>query len=148
MSEGLKETLEKLGPMTFDHVAIAVRSINEAAPVYMAMGLGPMEVEDVPDEQVRVALFRLQNGCKIELLEPLSEQSPMHKYLQKRGPGIHHFCLRVKDINTALEKAKAAGLRVINDPPNHGAHHCLVSFLHPASTGGVLIELSQPEAQT
>jgi methylmalonyl-CoA/ethylmalonyl-CoA epimerase len=102
-----------------------------------------MTVEEVASEQVRVGLLELKNQCRIELLEPTTKDSAVQKFLDSRGPGIHHVCLRVADIGVTLKELKEKGVRLINEQPKRGAHNCLVAFVHPRSTGGVLIELSQ-----
>lgn len=128
----------------FDHVGIAVRSLAEGEKIYQAMGFTEGHVEEVKSEKVRVKIFSLNNGARIELLEPTSDASVVAKFLEKRGPGIHHICLRVKDIRSVLKKIKKANMRMINEEPFRGAGNCDVAFIHPASAGGVLIELSQP----
>ena len=127
-----------------DHIGIAVKSLDEGKPFYEALGIaGEMTTEVVPTEQVKVGFMTLKNGSRIELLEPTSPESPIAKFLTKRGPGIHHICLRVTDIRQVMKKLKDKGLRVLSDEPKPGAHNCLVAFVHPASAGGVLVELSQ-----
>jgi methylmalonyl-CoA/ethylmalonyl-CoA epimerase len=130
-------------PYDMDHIGVAVRTLEEGKVFYEALGLGPMHVEEVASEKVKVGFFTLANGSRIELLEPTSSDSPIAKFLDKRGPGIHHICLRVDDIRAALVKLKAQGMQLINEEPKPGAHGCLVAFVHPKSTGGILIELSQ-----
>ena len=129
---------------SFDHVGIAVKSIEQAQGFYQALGMQIAGIEEVPTEKVKVAMFELANHSRIELLEATSEDSPIHKFLEKRGPGIHHVCLRVDDIEGAVAKLKEAGMQLINEEPRPGAHGCRVVFVHPKSTGGVLLELSQP----
>ena len=102
-----------------------------------------METECVASEKTKVGFLKLGNRANLELLEPLDQDSAVRKYLDKRGPGIHHICLRVKGIDAMVESLKAKGVRMINDKPKDGAHGCRVAFIHPASTGGVLIELSE-----
>lgn len=128
----------------FDHVGIAVHSIEDGEKVYKAMGFLDGQTEVVQSEKVRVKMFELSNNSRIELLEPTSAESPVAKFLAKRGPGIHHICLRVQNIRAALEKLKAANIRLIHETPFSGAHNCEVAFIHPTGAGGVLIELSQP----
>ena len=137
----------KNSDFVFDHVGIAVNSIAEAKKMYLAMGMKGDETEDVPAEKVRVCMFTLSNNARVELIEPLNDQSPIKKFLDTRGPGIHHYCLSVKNITQTIKDLKSKGMTIINDPPNHGAHNCLVSFIHPKSAGGVLIELSQKMQQ-
>ena len=127
-----------------DHVGIAVESLEVAKVAYLAMGWADSPAEVVASEKVRVQMFDLANQSRLELIEPTDESSPIAKFLKKRGPGIHHICLRVKDIRQTLAKLKEAGLQLIHEEPIKGAHNCQVAFVHPKSTGGVLIELSQP----
>ena len=138
-----------LGELSFemDHLGIAVESLEKGEMFYRAMGFGPMQVEDAPSERVRVGFLRLQNQSNIELLEPTSPNSPIRKFLDKRGPGIHHVCLRVTDIDSALRRLKEQGVRLIDHEAKAGAHGCRVAFIHPSAAGGVLIELSQPAKQ-
>lgn len=128
-----------------DHIAIAVESLEKGRDFYEALGLGPMDVEVVPTEKVKTGFFELANGPSLELLEPTDPESPIAKFLAKRGPGIHHICLRVKDIRSVMQALKAKGIQLIDNEPKPGAHGCLVAFIHPKSTGGVLVELSQPQ---
>lgn len=130
-----------------DHIGIAVESLEKGAVFYQALGFGEMETEVVESERVKVGFLRLANRANLELLESLDADGTIKKFLDKRGPGIHHICLRVKGIDQILEDLKAKGVRLINDRAKMGAHNCRVAFVHPASTGGVLIELSErPEA--
>jgi methylmalonyl-CoA epimerase len=117
--------------------------LAEGELVYKAMGFSAGTIEEVKSEFVRVKIFELNNNSRIELLEPTSAESPVAKFLARRGPGIHHICLRVPDINKALKKLKNANIRLIHEHPFRGAHDCEVAFIHPSSAGGVLIELSQ-----
>jgi methylmalonyl-CoA/ethylmalonyl-CoA epimerase len=128
----------------FDHVGIAVTSLAEGEKVYKAMGFQEGITEEVLREKVRVRMFELGNQSRVELLEPLDAESPVAKFLDKRGPGIHHICLRVKDIRATLKRLKLDNIRLIHEEPFLGAHNCMVAFIHPASAGGVLVELSQP----
>jgi methylmalonyl-CoA epimerase len=130
----------------FDHVGIAVASLDEGEKFHRTLGFAPGKSETVESEKVRVRMFEMANQSRIELLEPTSPDSTIAKFLEKRGPGIHHVCLRVKDVRKALDRLKQAKYRLVHDEPFKGAHNCLVAFVHPASTGGVLIELSQPMA--
>ena len=132
-----------LNELEIDHIGIAVESLQLGKGFYEALGLGPMTVEEVPSQKVKVGFFELKNQANIELLEATSADSPIAKFIQKRGGGIHHICLRVKDISATLEVLKKKGTRLINEAPVEGAHNCLVAFVHPSSTGGVLVELSQ-----
>lgn len=128
---------------TLDHIGVAVESLEKGKTFYEALGLGPMHVEDVPSEKVKVGFFELANDARIELLEPTSSDSPIAKFLANRGPGVQQVCLKVNDIRLAIAQLKAKGMQMINEEPRQGAGGCLVAFVHPKSTGGVLLELSQ-----
>lgn len=125
-----------------DHVGIAVRSIEEALPLYRALGLEVERIEEVPAEGVRVAMIAC-GETHIELLEPTREDSPIAKFLEQRGPGIHHICLGTDDVRADDAKLRAAGVKVLRPEPTIGAGGCQVQFVHPKSAGGVLLELSQ-----
>ncbi|MEE8525735.1 MAG: methylmalonyl-CoA epimerase, partial [Thermoanaerobaculia bacterium] len=126
-----------------DHIGIAVRSIEEGRRLYEALGLEVEAIEEVPSEGVRVAMIRCGDS-RIELLEPTRADSPIARFLEKRGPGIHHLCLATDDVRGDDQKLRDAGLRVLRPEPSRGAGGCWVQFVHPKSTGGVLLELSQP----
>ena len=129
--------------VTLDHVGIAVGALDAALAFYRdVLGLELDVPEDVPSQRVR-AHFIAVGESTLELLEATTEDSPIAKFVAKRGPGLHHVCLRVDDINAALAELKARGVRVIDETPRPGAHHSLVAFLHPSSTHGVLVELKQ-----
>ena len=128
---------------SIDHIGVAVRSLTEGRKSYEAMGLKVSDVEEVVSEKVRVLMIELKNSSRIELLEPTSNDSVIAKFLEKRGPGVHHICLRVDDIQAVIARLKATDVTLIHEKPFKGAHNCLVAFIHPKSVGGVLIELSQ-----
>lgn len=132
-------------PFSMDHIGVAVKSLESGFKFYQALGYSEMETEEVPSEKVKVGFLPLANGCDIELLEPTSEDSPIAKFIAKRGEGIHHICLRVENIQEVMGRLKSKGVQLINDEPKIGAHNCLVAFVHPRSTGGVLLELSEPQ---
>ena len=126
------------------HVGIAVRSIEAAAGVFHR--LFPQEAaptEEVADQGVRVAFFRA-GPCTLELTEATRPDSPIAKFIEKRGEGVHHLSFEVPDLEAELRRLKAAGVRLIDETPRPGAGGCRIAFLHPSSTNGVLIELSQP----
>jgi methylmalonyl-CoA/ethylmalonyl-CoA epimerase len=125
-----------------EHVGIAVRSIEEARGFYEALGLRIEAIEDVPQEGVRVALIPCGQS-RIELLEPTTEDSPIAKFLEKRGPGIHHLCLASSDVRADDARLREGGYQVLRPEPTRGAGGCWVQFVHPKSTGGVLLELSE-----
>jgi len=124
-----------------DHIGIAVRSL-ESAKIYEDLGLAVQHVEVVETQQVKTAFLSVGDS-NLELLEPTSPDSPIAKFIGKRGEGIHHICFRVENIEEHLERLKAKGYRLINEAPVPGAHGCRVAFLHPAAGNGVLIELSE-----
>ncbi len=137
------EILNEVG-FQLDHLGVAVRSLEEGFQFYKALGFRAMPTEEVPTEKVRVGFLHLDNQASIELLEATSDESPIKKFIDKRGPGIHHVCLRVKGIDHVANRLVQAGVKLINEKPRPGAHGCRVVFVHPASTGGVLLELSEP----
>lgn len=125
-----------------DHIGIAVRSIDEARGLYEALGLEVEEIEEVPREKVRVAMIPC-GQARIELLEPTAPDSPIAKFLDDRGPGIHHLCLKSGDVVADDAKLREAGFRVLRDEPTAGAGGTRVQFVHPKSTGGVLLEIAE-----
>ena len=126
-----------------DHVGIAVEDVAKALAFYRdALGLEVEAAEEVPTQRVR-AHFIPTGQAALELLEATAADSPIAKYLDKRGPGIHHVTLRVDDIAAALAQVKAHGVRVIDEQPRPGAEGALVAFIHPSATHGVLVELKQ-----
>jgi methylmalonyl-CoA/ethylmalonyl-CoA epimerase len=133
--------------MKINHLGIATKDISEALKFWEgALGLENVHTETVEDQKVRVAMLPLGES-RIELLEPTSEDSPISKFLEKRGGGIHHIAVEVEDIREALAKLKQAGARLIDETPRIGAEGCLVAFVHPASANGVLLELVQENKQ-
>jgi methylmalonyl-CoA/ethylmalonyl-CoA epimerase len=126
-----------------DHLGIAVENAEDAIRFWMALGLAPKHVETVASQKVK-ATFLPAGETNIELLEPTEPDSPIAKYIEKNGGGIHHICVEVADIRKSLAALRALGFRLIHDEPIRGAHNKWVAFVHPKSTGGVLLELSQP----
>ena len=127
--------------MKIDHIGIATTGIEDAASIYRdVLGVHVTETEEVSGQKVRVAMLPIGES-RIELLEATSDDSPISKFLAKRGPGIHHIALRVENIRGTLAELKSKGTRLIDEEPRAGAGGCLVAFVHPSSTGGVLIEL-------
>ena len=125
-----------------DHIGIAVEDLDVAIQTYETLGFTVESVDDVPGFGVKVAFLPMESG-NVELVQPVSNDSAMAKYMEKKGQGIHHLCFEVYDIRMALKRLEAAGVVLIDKVPRHGAHGSLVAFLHPKSTGGVLIELAQ-----
>lgn len=130
--------------MKINHLGIATKEIAEALRFWEdALGLENVHTETVEEQKVRVAMLPLGES-RVELLEPTSEDSPIAKFIEKRGSGgIHHVAVETDDIVASLAKLKAAGARLIDETPRIGAEGCLVAFVHPAATGGVLLELVQ-----
>jgi len=132
--------------MKINHLGIATKGIDEALKFWSdALGLENIHTEIVEDQKVRVAMLPIGES-RIELLEPTSDDSPISKFLEKRGGGIHHIAVEVEDINAALSTLKSNGVRLIDEAPRIGAEGCLVAFVHPSSANGVLLELVQSTA--
>jgi methylmalonyl-CoA/ethylmalonyl-CoA epimerase len=125
-----------------DHIGVAVVSIDDALGVYQALGLGEAHREEVPAQKVRAAFLPVGES-RIELLEPTAEDSPVAKFLAKRGGGVHHICFAVEDIQGSIEELRSKGFRLLHIEPVAGADGKRVAFLHPDAGHGVLIELSQ-----
>jgi methylmalonyl-CoA epimerase len=126
-----------------DHIAIAVQNLEEAARFYRDMlGLELTNVEVVREQKTKVGFFPV-GDTNIELVEPAADDSPLVKFLETKGPGIHHLCFEVEDIEDEIKTLLDRGAHLIDQTPRPGAHHTRVAFLHPKGTGGVLLELSQ-----
>lgn len=127
--------------MKVDHIGIATRSIEESLKFWRdALGLEVKHTETVEEQGVNVAMLPAGEP-RVELLEPTGPASPVAKFLEKRGPGIHHVAVRVEDIRASLARLKREGARLIDEEPRVGAGGCLVAFVHPTASGGVLLEL-------
>jgi len=127
--------------LKIDHIGIAVKNLQEAIATYRGLfGKEPEHVESVPGQGVNVAMFRAGESS-IELLEGLDGTSPIAKFIEKRGEGIHHICLQVDNLEEAMRKAEASGMELISGQAQGGARGTKVTFLHPKTTHGVLIEL-------
>jgi methylmalonyl-CoA epimerase len=127
-----------------DHVGVAVDDIESALALYRdALGMPLVHRETVPEQGVEAALLDVGDG-HIELLQPLGAETPVGKFLARKGPGLHHVAYRVADVEQALSTLAQAGLRLIDEHPRTGIRGSRVAFLHPASTGGVLTEIVQP----
>lgn len=132
--------------MKIEHIGIATRGIDDALAFWRdALGLSVVDIEEVAEQKVRVAMLPIGEP-RIELLEPTSSDSPIAKFLEKRGAGVHHIAVRVDDIRAALARLKESGARLIDETPRTGAGGCLVAFIHPASANGVLVELVERTA--
>jgi len=135
---------EGLEDCFLDHVAIAVEDIEKSVEMYTALGLHFSEEREVVESQkVKTAFAHIDKNAHIELLEGTSPESNISKFVTKNGPGIHHLCFRVPNIVLKQSELKDKGFRFIYDSPVVGAGNCLVKFIHPKSTGGVLIEISE-----
>lgn len=126
-----------------DHVAIAVRSLDEKIAIFRdVLGIEPRSIESLPEHGVRVALFVLGDD-RIELLEPLGDASPIAKFLEKRGEGVHHISLAARGVDALLGRLSASGVPLIDSAARTGAEGKRVAFIHPKGTGGILFELSE-----
>ncbi|MCW8894029.1 MAG: methylmalonyl-CoA epimerase [Deltaproteobacteria bacterium] len=126
-----------------NHIGIAVKSLDASIPFYRDhLGMNYEGSEEVAEQKVKVAMLQVGES-RIELLEPTADDSPVAKFLEKNGEGIHHIAYEVEDIETTLSDMKEKGVRLIDETPRHGAHNSLIAFLHPKATGGVLTEICQ-----
>jgi methylmalonyl-CoA/ethylmalonyl-CoA epimerase len=127
-----------------DHLAIAVKDLEKAVKSYEAIGIKfDLEREIVESQKVKVAFGRIDYWGRIELLESTDPEGHIGKFIAKKGEGIHHICFRVTDLKSKEAELRGKGFKFTADQPFMGAHNCLVNFIHPSSTGGVLLELSQ-----
>lgn len=126
-----------------DHIGIAVRSIEASLPLYApGLGFNLSSTELLVEHKVRVAMLPI-GAQRLELLEPVGEDSPIARFIARRGEGLHHVCFQVEDVASELKRLEANGVRLVDSEPRPGANGCLVAFIHPESAAGVLIELSQ-----
>lgn len=124
-----------------DHIGIAVKNLDETIPYYTeTLGLTVLKIEEVASESVRVAFIDAGN-VKLELLEPMSEKSAIHSFIEKKGEGIHHIAFGVEGIEERMNELREKGVRILNEQPKIGAGGAQVAFLHPKSSYGVLYEL-------
>ena len=129
--------------MKIDHIGIATRQLDEGLALWRdALGLSVDSTEEISEQGVRVAMLPI-GDTHVELLEALSPDSSVGKFISKRGPGIHHIAVQVDDINASLADLKSKGARLIDETPRIGAGGCLIAFVHPSTTNGVLLELVQ-----
>jgi methylmalonyl-CoA/ethylmalonyl-CoA epimerase len=127
-----------------NHIGVAVTCIEEALPYYRdQLGMNYEGEEVVAEQKVKVAFLQIGES-RIELLEPTSDESPVAGFLKKNGPGVHHIAYEVDDLDGALQKLEAQGVRLIDKEPRKGAHGTKIAFVHPKASGGVLTELCQP----
>ena len=149
MPETPIESLGRLGPVLgLHHVGLAVESIAGSRGFYeTTLGLVGVGEDEVVDQQVRVLMLQSPSrgeATRIELLEPMSDASPIARHLERRGPGLHHLAYAVEDLEGRLAMLLDEGVTLIDEVPRIGAHGMKIAFLHPQSTGGVLIELCEP----
>ena len=131
-------------PKKISHIGIAVTSIDEALPFYTeVLGLEFEGTEVVAEQKVKVAFLAIGES-RIELLEPTAPDSPVARFLEKNGPGIHHLAYQVDGLEERLAALKSQGVRLVDETPRTGAHHTRIAFLHPKASGGVLTELCEP----
>ena len=133
--------LNRLGEV--EHIGIAVQELEDAKKIYCdILGLELTDEKTLPERGVKVAFLETGN-TKVELLEGIGDESPVSKFVQRKGPGVHHLCFEVADIKRVMNELEAAGVRLIDEEPRMGAEGKLVAFLHPKSASGVLIELTE-----
>ena len=128
--------------LKIDHIGIAVKNLQESMAFYELLGLTSTGVEEVAEQKVRVAFFPAGDS-EIELLESTSPDGPIARFIEKNGEGIQHMALRVKNIDATLAELKAKGVRLIDEKPRYGAGGARIAFIHPKSTGGILLEISE-----
>ena len=132
-------------PTHIEHIGIAVSSLEESIPYYeKVLGLECYAIEEVADQKVRTAFFRV-GDTKIELLESTDPEGPIGKFIEKKGPGVHHLAFAMEDVGEALKQAQDQGVRLIDEVPRKGAEGLQIGFLHPKSTQGVLTEFCGQE---
>ncbi len=128
--------------MKLDHVGIAVEDLQAAGRLYESLGLACAGREELEEQKVTVAFYPL-GETRLELLQSTDPEGPIGKFIARKGPGLHHLCVEVPDVAAALERLAAEGFQLIDRVPRAGAGGCKVAFVHPKSTGGVLLELSE-----
>jgi methylmalonyl-CoA epimerase len=129
--------------MKLEHIGIAVKDIEGHLRIWRdLLGFRLKMISEEPEQKVRVAMLDV-GGVTVELLEPTSEDSTIHKFIERRGEGLHHLSFEVEDIEKSMKDLKSRGARLIDEVPRKGAHAAKIAFVHPRSTGSVLIELSQ-----
>jgi methylmalonyl-CoA/ethylmalonyl-CoA epimerase len=129
--------------MKLDHIGIAVKDLEESMKFYgEVLGMKVSEPEELKDRKLKICFVSI-GDANVELLFPTEADSPVGKFIEKKGPGIHHLCYQVDDINQELAKLKEAGVKMIDQEAKPGAHNTMVAFIHPKSSGGVLTELAQ-----
>jgi methylmalonyl-CoA/ethylmalonyl-CoA epimerase len=134
-------------PMKLSHIGIAIENLAGAVEAFsLLFGRGPDRSEEILDQKVKAAIFSA-GGSRVELLEATAPDSPIAKFIDRRGPGIHHIALEVDDIEGELRRLKSAGVRLIDESPRKGVGGALIAFVHPRSTAGILVELQQKKEE-
>jgi methylmalonyl-CoA/ethylmalonyl-CoA epimerase len=128
--------------LKIDHIGIAVRSLAESSKLYELLGIKATGTEEVTEQKVKVAFFPVGDS-EVELLESTAPDGPIARYIEKNGEGIQHIALRVDNLEATLAELKAKGVRLIDEKPRYGAGGAKIAFVHPKSTGGILLELSE-----
>jgi methylmalonyl-CoA/ethylmalonyl-CoA epimerase len=128
--------------LKIDHVGIAVKNLAESSKLYEILGIKSTGTEEVAEQKVKVAFFPVGDS-EVELLESTAPDGPIARYIEKNGEGMQHLALRVDDLEAALVELKAKGIRLIDEKPRYGAGGARIAFVHPKSTGGILLELSE-----
>ncbi len=131
-----------------DHIGIAVRDLEKSLARWTALfGAENASIEEIAERGVRLAILNFPESPAVELVSPLGETSPLAKFLEERGEGIHHFCFEVEDIEAMMEELKKAGLQLVSEKPQMGAAGSLIAFVHPKSLNGVLVELREAKTR-
>ena len=128
--------------LKIDHIGIAVKSLSESSKLYELLGIKSTGTEEVAEQKVNIAFFPVGDS-EVELLESTASDGPIARYIEKNGEGMQHIALRVDDLDAALAELKAKGVRLIDEKPRYGAGGARIAFVHPKSTGGILLELSE-----
>ena len=128
--------------LKIDHIGIAVKNLAESSKLYELLGIKSTGTEEVAEQKVKVAFFPVGDS-EVELLESTAPDGPIARYIEKNGEGMQHIALRVDDLEAALAELKAKGVRLIDEKPRYGAGGARIAFVHPKSTGGILLELSE-----
>lgn len=130
--------------MKIEHIGIAVRDLEQSLDLWTSMlNLEIRGIEEIMERGVKLAHLELEEGPSIELVTPCGEDSPLEKFLDEKGEGIHHFSLEVENVESVMQKLKAQGIQFVHDKPQKGAEGSLIAFIHPRNFNGVLIELKQ-----
>ncbi|MFA7059276.1 MAG: methylmalonyl-CoA epimerase [Pedobacter sp.] len=128
--------------LKIDHIGIAVKNLADSSKLYELLGIKSTGTEEVAEQKVKVAFFPVGDS-EVELLESTVPDGPIARYIEKNGEGMQHIALRVDDLEEALAELKAKGVRLIDEKPRYGAGGARIAFVHPKSTGGILLELSE-----